>query len=167
MQQQLSSLAEVDSSFSPPTTGWKKIESAFSHLLKCLNLLYISNTLNYFIKRPAVDGKATHNFKAMNSGEVLFWCGHVQALLVIDDDDGFWWVKADCRPEMKKNKMYKMVMSLHSGSWKVNSAMCGCAAGRGPCTLCKHIGILCYAVANLCLYGQLPNFLTCTDVKQV
>jgi len=60
-----------------------------------------------------------------------------------------------------------MVMSLCRGSWKVNSTMCGCVAGKGPRASCKHIGALCYAVANFCLYGQLPDFLTCTDVKQV
>jgi len=103
-------------------------------------------------------------FKSMNSGEGLFRSDHVQALLVTD---GFWWVKADCRPEMKKDKLYKMVMSLCRGSWKFNSALCGCAAGRGSralCkhrgsrALCKHIGALCCAVANFCLYGQLPGF---------
>jgi len=29
-----------------------------------------------------------------------------------------------------------------------------------------YIGALCYALANFCLFGQLPEFLTCTDVKQ-
>ena len=166
MQQHQSSLAEVDSSVSPPTTGWKKIESAFSTSTEVPKFT-VSNTLNYFIKRPAVDGKATNDFKSMNSGEDLFRCGHVQALLVTDDDDGFWWVKADCRPEMKKDKMYKMVMSLCRGSWNINSTMCGCVAGKGPRASCKHIGALCYAVANFCLYGRLPDFLTCTDMKQV
>jgi len=62
--------------------------------------------------------------------------------------------------------MYRMVMSLCRGSWQVNSAICGCPAGRGPHASCKHIGALCYALANFCLFGQLPEFLTCTDVKQ-
>ena len=39
---------------------------------------------------------------------------HVQALSVTDEEE-FWWVKADCRPEMKKDKMYRMVMSLCRG----------------------------------------------------
>ena len=57
-------------------------------------------------------------------------------------------------------------MSLCTGSWQVNSAICGCPAGRGPCASCKHIRALCYALANFCLFGKLPEFLTCTDVKQ-
>jgi len=159
------SSAEVDSSVSPPTTGWKSIETAFHTSTEVPNFT-ISNTMNYFIKRTAVDGKATDDFKSMNSGEALFRCGHVQALSVADDDE-FWWIKANCRPEMKKDKMYRMVVSLCRGSWKVISAICGCPAGRGPRASCKHIGALCYAVANFCLYGQLPDFLTCTDVTQV
>jgi len=46
----------------------------------------------------------------MNSGEGLFRCGHVQALSVADDE--FWWVKGNCHPEMKNDKMYKLVILL-------------------------------------------------------
>ena len=106
-------LAEADSSVSPPTAGWKSIETAFNSSTEVPSFS-ISNTLNYFIKRKAVDGKATNDFKSMNSGEALFRCGHVQALLVTDEEE-FWWVKANCRPEMKKDTMYRMVMSLCRG----------------------------------------------------
>jgi len=44
--------------------------------------------------------------------------------------------------------------------------MCGCLAGKGPSTSCKHIGTLCYALANFCSSGHLPDFITCTDVMQ-
>ena len=48
----------------------------------------------------------------------------------------------------------------------VNSALCGCTAGKGPSASCKHIGALCYALANFCSLGQLPGFVTCTGVLQ-
>ena len=67
---------------------------------------------------------------------------------------------------MKKDKMYKMMMSLCKGSWDINSALCGCPARKGPSASCKHIGTLCYALANFCSLGQLPEFVTCTDVLQ-
>ena len=40
---------------------------------------------------------------------------------------------------MKKDKMYKMTMYLCKGSWDINSALCECPAGKGPCASCKHI----------------------------
>jgi len=147
------------------TDNWlEKIVTAFNSCTEVPSFS-VSSTLNYFIKRTAVDGRATNDFKSMNSGEALFRCGHVQALSVMDEEE-FWWVKADCGPEMKKGTMYRMVISLCRGSWQVNSAICGCPAGRGPRTLCKHKGALCYALANFCLFVQLPEFLSCTDVKQ-
>ena len=37
---------------------------------------------------------------------------------------------------------------------------------KGPSVSCKHIGALCYALANFCSNGHLPDFITCTDVMQ-
>ena len=55
------------------------------------------------------------------------------------DKNEYWRVKGDCRPEMKKDKMYKMIMCIYKGSWDINSALCGCPAERGPRASCKHI----------------------------
>ena len=156
---------KFDSTVSPPTEGWKTIQSAFQSS-DDVPRFSLSNVINYFVVRTVSDGKAANDFKSINkSAENLFHCGHVQALLVTAKDE-YWWVKADCRPEMKKDKMYKMIMSLCKGSWDINSAMCGCPAGKGPSASCKHIGALCYALANFCSSGCLPDFITCTDVMQ-
>lgn len=126
----------------------------------------LSNIISYFVTRTVNDGKAASDFKSINqSAENLFRCGHVQGLCIVYKDE-YYWIKADCRPEMKKDKMYKMVMSMCTGSWDINSAFCGCPAGKGPRASCKHIGALCYALANFCSLGQLTEFVTCTDVLQ-
>ena len=39
-------------------------------------------------------------------------------------------------------------------------------AGKGPTASCKHIGALCYALANFCACGKLPDFITCTEKLQ-
>ena len=111
---------KFDSTVSPPTEGWKTIQSAFqsSDDVPRFSLSYV---INYFVVRTASDGKAANDFKSINkSAENLFHCGHVQALLITCKDE-YWWVKADCRPEMKKDKIYKMIMSLCKGSWDINS----------------------------------------------
>ena len=158
-------LVQLDSTVSPPTEGWKTIQSAFQSS-DDVPRFSLSNVINYFVIRTASDGKAADDFKSINkSAENLFHCGHVQALLVTSTGE-YWWVKADCRPEMKKDKLYKMIMSLCKGSWDINSAICGCPAGKGPSASCKHIGALCYALVNFCSSGHLPDFITCTDLMQ-
>ena len=63
--------------------------------------------------RTVNDGKAANDFKSINqSAENLFRCGHVQGLSIVYKDE-YCWIKAECRPEMKKDKMYKMVMSVY------------------------------------------------------
>ena len=156
---------QFDSTILPPTQGWKNIESAYQSLDE-VPKFSLSNVINYFVMRTVNDGKAANDFKSINqSAENLFRCGHVQGLSTVYKDE-YCWIKAECRPEMKKDKMYKMVMSLCTGSWDINSALCGCPAGKGPSASCKHIGALCYALANFCSLGHLPEFITCTDVLQ-
>lgn len=80
--------------------------------------------------RTVNDGKAANDFKSINqSAENIFRCGHVQGLSIVYKDE-YCWIKAECQPEMKKDKMYKMVMSLCTGPWDINSALCGCSAGK-------------------------------------
>ena len=140
-------LVKLDSSVLPQTEAWKTIQSAYQSS-DDVPRFSLSNVINYFVIRTACDGEAVDNLKSINkSAENLFHCGHVQALLVTSTGE-YWWVKADCRPEMKKDKLYRMIMSLSKGSWDINSAICGCPAGKGPSASCKHIGALCYALVN-------------------
>ena len=52
-------------------------------------------------------------------------------------------LRANCLPEMKKDRVYKLVMKLDSWSFKIDEAQCGCPAGCGPKASCKHIAALC------------------------
>ena len=111
-------LMEVNSTVSPPTEGWQSIQSAFNTPSKAPKFS-LSNAIHYFITRTTVDGKAASDFKSINkSAENLFRCGHVQALAVTEKNE-YWWVKGDCRPEMKKDEVYKMTMCLCKGSWDI------------------------------------------------
>ena len=67
---------------------------------------------------------------------------------------------------MKKDRVYKIFMSLDSTSWDIVTAECGCPAGKGPNASCKHVAALCYALVQFCKNGQLPDFLTCTQRLQ-
>ena len=158
-------LIEVDSTASAPTEAWQSIQSAFNTPSE-FSKFSLSNVIHYFVTRTRVDGKAASDFKSINkSAENLFWCGlykpwqslkrmYIGGLRVIVSQ------------KWKKDNMYKMTMCLCKGSSDINSTLCGCPAGKGPCASCKHIGALCYALANFCSSGQLPDFITCTDTLQ-
>ena len=75
-------------------------------------------------------------------------------------------VRANCLPEMKKDRVYKLVMKLDSQSCEIDEAQCGCPAGRGPKASCKHIAALCYALEEFTRLRQLPDFVACTDRLQ-
>ena len=64
---------------------------------------------------------------------------------------------------MRKDRVYKVIISLSKTTWDMLSAACGCPGGCGPVASCKHIAALCYAFCDFCEHGVLPHFLTCTD----
>jgi hypothetical protein len=66
---------------------------------------------------------------------------------------------------MKKNMVYKLLLSLND-KYDIETAKCGCKAGKGPKASCKNIRALCYALKEYCSSGQLPGFFTCTEKVQ-
>ena len=125
-------------------------------------------SLAIFITRTADDGLPASDFKSVNSSALsLFRCGHVQNIQVcheITSTNIF--IQADCLPEMKKDRMYKIQMQLEEASFDIHSAQCGCPAEKGPHASCKHIAALCYALEEFSRVRQLPDFLTSTDRLQ-
>ena len=71
-----------------------------------------------------------------------------------------------CHPEMQKDCIYNLQMSIDQNSFDITSASCDCPAGKGPTASCKHVGALCYALVEFCASGKTPEFLTCTDRLQ-
>ena len=102
------------------------------------------------------------------SAENLFKCGHVQNIQLCTKNrkNKEVWVKALRLPVMRKDREYKLMLTLDTESTGICSAQCGCPAGRGPVASCKHVAALCYAIANFCACGRLPWFLTCTEKLQ-
>ena len=144
-----------------PTDGWKSIRSASE-----VPNFSTSNIITYFVTRTAADGLAVGDFKSANkAAENLFLCGHVQDIEISTKPD-ILWVRAKCLPEMRKDKLYKVIASLSPVNCDILTSQCGCPAGVGPQATCKHIGALCYALANCCYCGQIPDFVTSTERLQ-
>ena len=99
--------------------------------------------ISYFVSRTAADGLPSGDIKSIYTA-----------------------AKHLCVPEMRKDCVYKLMMSLNLRTFDITTAACGCPAGKGPFASCKHIEALCYAFVEFCASGSLTYFLTCTDKLQ-
>ena len=90
--------------------------------------------ITYFVSRNVVDGMAAGDFKSINSAaNSLFEGGHVQNI-EIGESKHYIYIKCNCLPEMRKDRVYKILLSLHNSSYDIANACCGCPAGKGPVT---------------------------------
>ena len=95
----------------------------------------------------------------------LYDCGHIQCMEV-DYTSTLMHLRATYIPEMRKDRIYKVLMILDRKTCDINAATCDCLAGKGPVVSCKHVGALCYALVEFCTSGKLLDFLTCTNKLQ-
>ena len=147
---------------SRPSQDWVDIRRAYTTAAEVPKFTN-GQMVTYFVCQTVSDGLPAGDFKAINSkAKGLYDCGHIQNVEVSSTAERVW-VRSDCIPEMKKNSIYKTIVSLSNVSYEIISAECGCKAGRGPKASCKHIGAMCYALVEFCKSGQIPDFLTCTD----
>ena len=154
-----------DKKHAPPETGWINIRHAFKYPSEVPEFTN-GQIVAYFVTRTVSDGKRAGDFKSINTSAVnLFRCGHIQ-MIHVTTDENLLWVKANCLPEMRKDRVYKVIVSLRKPGLEVISAQCGCPAGKGPNASCKHIAALCYALVNFYQCGKLPDFLVCTQKLQ-
>ena len=122
--------------------------------------------IEYLVSRTVSDGLPAGDFKSMNKrAKGLFDRGHVQTIQVSVSSSHVL-LRASCLPEMKKDTVYKVQMSLESSLYTIVGAVCGCKAGQGPKASCEHVGAFCYAFAEFCRFGKLPEFISSTQKLQ-
>ena len=150
----------------PQNLDWKKLQEGFTRTDANEMISFTNaNIINYFVVRTAVDGKPSSDVKAINSSALnMFRCGHVQDIMIGYDKHIY--VQAKCLPEMRKDRVYKVVVCMDENAFDIIGAECGCPAGKGPCGSCKHIAAVCYALEEFSRLGKLPEFATCTDRLQ-
>ena len=142
--------------------GWKKITQAFGPS-DLIPTFHVGNIVAYFYYRTVSDDLPAADFKSVSeSAKNLFRCGHVQDIQMCCINQ-YLYFKANCAPEMKKDKTYKVKLALSSENYDILHGSCECPAGRGSC---KHIGAMSFALADFFKLGSIPGFLTCTDKLQ-
>ena len=144
---------------------WTNIKDVYSRP-KEVPLFNHGHMISYFVSRTAIDGLASGDIKSINkSAKYLYDCGHIQCMEVGYTSTSMH-LRAMCIPEMRKDRIYKVMMILDHSTSDINATTCGCPAVKGPVASCKHVGALCYALVEFCTSGKLPSFLTCTDKLQ-
>ena len=129
----------------------------------------MQNMVSYFIERKAKDNEANKDYKNVsNKAFGLFIYGHIQNIELGSDNDKVHF-KCNCLPEMKKDSIYKLKLSMlksvvHEGEIVFSS--CVCPAGKGLHGSCKHIAALCYALEEFTRLKCMPEFETCTSRLQ-
>ena len=143
------------------TQEWVAIESAE------LPHFNMENMFNYFVERRVSDGaKANDNKNVKSHAYPLFKAGHIQSILVSHKGNEYF-IRSTCLPEMKKDIVYKLEMTLDDNG-DVVTASCGCPAGGRPHGSCKHIAALCYALEAYCRFVEETRLQdSCTSRPQV
>ena len=107
----------------------------------------IENVLDYLIYRKEKDCMRAEDWKSFKAGGfTLFKEGHVQKITITQNDTMFG-ITCSCLPEMKKDRVYKIKISMTNSS-DICLAECSCPAGRGPHGSCKHIAATLFALEN-------------------
>ena len=154
-----------DDAIFPKDLSWNNIKTYYkspSEVPKFTN----ADIVTYFVMRKVCDGSSCTDFKSINQSAIdLFHCGHLQQVEIAESNATLW-IQANCLLQMRKDRTYKVVLSLSSGKWDIIGASCGCPAGKGPRATCKHIGGLCYWLQSFCENGTMPEFFTCTQRLQ-
>ena len=142
----------TSSSYATSVTQWTNIKD---DPMKMCNFTTEKLT-EYLIHFKDKDGLERQDWKSLNSGGYrLFAEGHVQDTM-IKINKGDCLIKADCLPEMKKDKKYAVSATIDQKTQNVTEAAYSCPAGRGPLGSCKHIAALCFCI---------ESFVRTTDVS--
>ena len=149
-----------------PANGWQEISKVYGSADQVFGFTN-AQLVTYFVTRTADDGLPLGDFKSINSSaEKLFCCGHVQNILVAEDTVDTFFLRADCLPEMRKDRIYNINMKLDKKTFDICGATCGCPAGKGPKASCKHIAATCHALQEFSKIKRVPDYQTCTERLQ-
>ena len=115
-----------------PNDGWQPLKETFTRKAPHEVFSFTNaRIINYFIARTAVDGNPADDMKAINSSAMnLFCCGHIQDIRVRCDK--YMLIQENCFPEMRKDRIYKLLLFLDLETSDIVAAECACEAGRGP-----------------------------------
>ena len=67
------------------------------------------------------------------------------------------YIRANCLPEMRKDRTYKIIIGLEEKGLDILYAVCHSPAGQGPSASCEHIAALCFGLVEFSFFQELPE----------
>ena len=108
----------------------------------------IEHVMQYLINRKEKHNFRSEDWKNFKSGVFkLFKEGHVRKLYNVQDDL-FSKLSCECLPEMKKDRVYQIEVTIELVSSDVVFSECSCPVGLGPHVSYKHIAATLYALED-------------------
>ena len=94
------------------STTWKDIKTAYTS--QALQVQFTNaQIVEYFVTRTVSDGRRSADFKSINKSALnLFRCGHVQNIEISSDETNLY-MQANCLPEMQKDRVYKLLLTMN------------------------------------------------------
>ena len=96
--------------------------------------------VSYFIERKAKDHDSNKDYKNVSSKAFgLFRHGHIQKIELAFDNEKVNF-KCNCLPEMKKDSVYKLKLSMGKNgncNGEIFYSSCPCPTGKGPLGSCS------------------------------
>ena len=90
---------------------------------RCSFITY-SSIITCFVTRTVTDGLPDNDFKPIKwSAKYLFDCGYMRNIQV-GNTNNLLNIKANCLPQMRKNSVYRLIISLQCDSKDVITATC-------------------------------------------
>ena len=138
-------------------------------VVSTLQLFTMAQIVSYFIEAVANDNEQRKDFKSLRESSFhMFREGHIQKVFINSGYETLI-IKSNCLPEMRKDRVYKIIMPLQEATGEIQFAKCECVAGKGPKGCCKHIASLCYALEDFSrrfLNEKEEINIACTDELQ-
>ena len=132
-----------------------------SKVTTALQVFTMAQIINYFIEAVAGDNEKAKDFKSLRESSFQMFKeglkGGYETVII----------KCDCLLEMRKDRVYKIIMRIHCTNGEIQFAKCGCIAGKGSRASCKRIASVCYALENCNrIFLDEPEQVACTDLLQ-
>lgn len=118
----------------------------------------------YFIETIATDSEKTSDFNSLcESSFQMFKDGHIQHIQVKKEFNTLI-VKCNCLPEMKKDRVYGILLRLQQETADIQFAKYKCVTVKGPKVTSKHVAAVCYCLEEFSRrFLSREQEVSCTD----
>ncbi|XP_061176026.1 uncharacterized protein LOC133184977 [Saccostrea echinata] len=117
------------------------------------------------VREEAVKAYLERMNKSVDSNVMYIYESKFLKYVRLCAENNFYYVKAECKAQMKKSVSYKVDVCVDMDGCIVES-QCECAVGMGPTAACKHVCVVLFSFQMFCKSGDIVTEETCTQNLQ-